>query len=122
MNIVVFSLVLVCVFLNTAAQLVFKVGIDRIGQLAFKWDNFWALVNQLMFSPWIIGGIGIYVLSVLLWFVVLSKAPVSVAYPLSSLAYIAVAIAAYYFLGESLTVARVCGIVIILFGVYLVAK
>lgn len=115
-------LVFVAVIFNTAAQLVLKVGIDRIGAFAFHWSNFIPIVLKIMASPWIIIGLVIYVGSVGIWLMVLSRIPVSIAYPIASLGYLTSAIAAYYFLGENVTMLRIAGIIVILFGVYMVAK
>jgi drug/metabolite transporter (DMT)-like permease len=115
-------LVFVAVVFNTAAQLVLKVGIDRIGVFTFHWSNFIPIVLKVMASPWIIVGIIIYVGSMGIWLMVLSRIPVSVAYPIASLGYLTSAIAAYYFLGENVTMLRIAGIIVILVGVYMVAK
>ena len=63
-----------------------------------------------------------YVGSMIIWLMVLSRSSVSIAYPMSSLGYITSAVAAYYFLGEDLSVVRLVGIFVILVGVYIVAK
>jgi drug/metabolite transporter (DMT)-like permease len=115
-------LMLVAVVFNTAAQLVLKVGMDRIGVFTFHWSSFIPILLKVMASPWIIIGIIIYVGSVGIWLMVLSRIPVSVAYPIASLAYVTSAIAAYYFLGENVTMLRIAGIIVILIGVYMVAK
>ncbi len=115
-------LVFVAVIFNTAAQLVLKVGIDRIGVFTFHWSNFIPILLKVMASPWIIIGLVIYVGSVGIWLMVLSRIPVSIAYPIASLGYLTSAIAAYYFLGENVTMLRIAGIVVILVGVYMVAK
>jgi drug/metabolite transporter (DMT)-like permease len=122
MNSIIFTLILLAVFFNTVAQLVLKVGMEKIGTFAFSWSNFIPIILKAAASPWIVLGIIIYVGSVRVWLMVLSRTPVSIAYPISSLAYITSAIAAYYFLGEDLNIIRVAGIVIILLGVYLVAR
>lgn len=122
MNIIIFSLILLTVVLNTAAQLALKIGIDKIGIFAFTWSSFLPIGLKVILSPWIILGIVIYAISVGTWLMVLSRAPVSIAYPMSSLGYIMSAIAAYYLLGENLTLMRIAGVVIILIGVYMVAR
>jgi multidrug transporter EmrE-like cation transporter len=108
--------------LNTAAQIVLKIGMVRIGHFAFSLTNILPTTWQVMGSPWIVGGMFLYVLSVVFWLLVLSRVPVSIAYPMISLGYITSAIAAYYWLGEDLNLVRIGGIIIILVGVYLVAR
>lgn len=122
MDLIVFGLVLLAVAFNTVAQLALKMGIDRIGAFVFHWSNFIPIILKIMVSPWIILGLVIYVGSVGVWLMVLSRAPVSIAYPMSSLGYVTSAIAAYYLLGEDLSAIRVAGIIVILIGVYMVAR
>jgi multidrug transporter EmrE-like cation transporter len=52
----------------------------------------------------------------------LTKAPVSSAYPMLSLGYVAVAAVSAAWLGESLTPAKVLGIALICAGVVLVSR
>ena len=121
MNPIVF-LILLAVIFNTAAQIFLKMGVDRIGSFDFQWSIFFPMALKMISSPWIVLGLIIYVGSVGIWLMVLSRIPVSIAYPIASLGYVTSAIAAYYFLGEDLSVLRVAGILVILVGVYMVAK
>jgi drug/metabolite transporter (DMT)-like permease len=122
MSFIVFALIIFTVLLNTAAQLALKAGMIEIGLFDFTWSNFAPIMLKVLISPWIIVGVTVYAMSVFVWLMVLSRAPVSIAYPLSSLGYITSAVAAYYLWSEDLTLTRLAGIAIILLGVYLVAK
>jgi drug/metabolite transporter (DMT)-like permease len=122
MNSIVFSLVLLGVMLNAGAQLLLKVGMERIGQFAFSWSNALPIGMQVAVNPYVLIGLVFYVVSVVVWLLVLSRVDVSVAYPMVSLGYIVNAIVAYYWLGEQVSMLRILGIVIILLGVFLVAK
>ena len=115
-------LILLSVLLNTAAQLLLKGGMNRIGELTFSWTNLFPIGLQIASNPLIILGMAFYVLSVFVWLAVLSKVEVSVAYPIVSLGYITTAIAAYYLFGEQLTLLRMLGIGVIMLGVYLVTR
>lgn len=122
MNIVIFLIILLAVALNTTAQLAMKIGMGKIGVFAFTWENFIPIALKIIVSPWLVLGMTIYVISCAIWLMVLSRAPVSIAYPMSSLGYITSTIAAYYLLNENIPALRIIGIIVILFGVYLVAK
>lgn len=117
-----FPLIIFAIFLNTAAQLALKAGMGRIGYFAFSWNNLVSISLQVATNPFILTGLICYVLSVVVWLLVLSRIEVSVAYPLVSLGYIATAIAAYYLFDEALTPLRILGIMVILVGVYMVAR
>ncbi|MGZ5150883.1 MAG: SMR family transporter, partial [Burkholderiales bacterium] len=66
-----------------------------------------------------IGGIACYVVSVVVWVLALSRVDVSIAYPMLSIGYVVNAVAAWALFGEALTPMRVAGIIVIIFGVYL---
>ena len=122
MSTITFPIILLGVLLNAAAQLLLKAGMARIGHFNFSLSNIWPIGIQVATNPWIIVGITCYVISVVVWLLVLSRVDVSMAYPMVSLGYIVNAVAAYYLLGENVTVMRMVGITVILVGVYLVAR
>lgn len=122
MTLTVFSLLLTGVMLNATAQLLLKAGTTRIGEFAFSADNIIPIGWQLATQPFIVGGVGCYVISLVVWIMGLSRVPVSIAYPMLSIGYIVSAIAAWYLFGESLTAQKMIGIGFIIIGVYLVAK
>ena len=122
MTIATFFIVLLGVLLNAAAQLLLKAGTNRLGTLFPTESEISFEIMRISFQPFIFGGLSCYVLSVSLWILALSKAPVSVAYPMLSIGYVVNAIAAYYLFGESLTMQKMFGISVIIIGVYFVSK
>jgi multidrug transporter EmrE-like cation transporter len=115
-------LIILAAFINTAAQLLLKAGMNRIGSFSFSWANVWPISLQVATNPFILGGLVFYVFAVVVWLLVLSRTEVSVAYPLVSIAYILNAIAAYYIFGEDFSLMKILGIGVIILGVYLLAK
>lgn len=68
-------------------------------------------------------GIAFYVASFFLWLAILTRNPVSIAYPVAiGLTLIFVAIGAKLFLGEALSLPRLGGMAIILGGIILVTQ
>ena len=122
MTIATFFFVLVCVALNTVAQVLLKAGVNAVGVIDFGFGRILHTIWTLVFEWHIFIGLFCYVASVGVWLMVLSRSEVSVAYPMSSLGYVATAIAAWYLFGEPMTPARIGGILIIMAGVYLVAR
>jgi drug/metabolite transporter (DMT)-like permease len=122
MSLTAFSLLLTGVLLNAAAQLCLKAGTLRIGEFAFSVENIVPIGWKLATQPFIVAGVGCYVISLVVWILGLSRVPVSIAYPMLSIGYIVSAIAAWYLFGESLTAQKMVGIGFIVIGVYLVAK
>lgn len=122
MNAVAFSLVLAGVLLNAAAQLLLKAGTNRIGEFAFSLDNVVPIGVKVASSPFVLGGLACYAVSVVVWIMALSRVPVSVAYPMLSIGYIVNAVAAWLLFGESLAAQKLVGIGFIVVGVWLVAR
>lgn len=122
MNPLTFSLVMLGVLLNAAAQLLLKAGTNRIGEFAFTLDNLVPVAGRAIASPPILAGLACYGVSVVVWIMALSRVPVSVAYPMLSVGYIVNAFAAWWLFGESLGAQKLVGIGFIVVGVFLVAR
>ena len=122
MTLVSFSLLMTGVLLNAAAQLLLKAGTNSIGQFAFTAENLLPVGLRIATNPFIAGGVAIYVVSLVVWIMGLSRVPVSIAYPMLSIGYIVNAIAAWMLFGESLTAQKLVGIGFIIVGVFLVAR
>lgn len=101
------------ILLLVTGQVLFKIGLTRSGGLVW---------NKLIQSPMILGGIGLYGLATILWFAVLTRLPLSVAYPMQAFAYVLALIPAYFLFGESISATKLAGVAVILFGVYLLAR
>lgn len=120
---VVLSLILLSVILNTVGQILFKIGMTQIGAFTFSWGNLWPIGWKLMTNFALISGLLIYLFSTIVWFLVLSRAEVSFAYPLLSVSYIFNAFAAYYFFHEAaFSPMRLLGTLIIMIGVILICQ
>jgi multidrug transporter EmrE-like cation transporter len=118
----VYLLILLGVMLNAAAQLLLKAGMSQIGHFEFSSANVVPIGLKVLMNLPIMTGLFTYVVSVLIWLLVLSRAQVSFAYPMVSLGYIVTAIAAYYIFGEPMSALRVVGIFVIITGVYLISQ
>jgi multidrug transporter EmrE-like cation transporter len=116
-------LILSGVGLNAAAQLLLKSATKPLVQFnSFDFESAPAIILVLLKSLPFWGGMVCYGLSVCVWIAALTKAPVSTAYPMLSLGYVVVTIAAVFWLGESLSVAKIVGIALICAGVVLVSR
>jgi len=98
------------------------------GQMLWKWGlqgqtldlRHVRSVLALLTSPAIVGGMVLYVVATVLWLYVLSRVPLSVAYPTQSVAYILGVIGAFVWFGEPITVWKVLGCLLIMAGVSLI--
>ncbi len=122
MNTLSFILILTGVLLNAAAQLLLKAGTNSVGAFELTASGLPPVALKLATEPHIIGGLGCYVISVVVWIAALSRVEVSVAYPMLSIGYVVNAVAAWMLFGEALTAQRLVGIGTIIVGVCLVAR
>lgn len=118
----VLSLIMLDVALNVTGQLSLKHGMSKLGNFAVSLNTLPPVFFQAAFNPYVLLGLLCYGLGFMVWLVVLAKAEVSYAYPLISLGYIFTAILARLLIGESLSLYRVSGILVICCGVFLVAR
>ncbi|MAW85121.1 MAG: transporter [Phyllobacteriaceae bacterium] len=114
--------ILFTVMTNAAAQLMLKYGMMQLGELSFAAVNPVLKLLQIVFSPWIFFGLCVFVISMASHLYVLSKVELSFAYPFLSLAYVAVAVFAYYVFREDLNALRIAGIGFICIGTVLIAQ
>ncbi len=120
---VTWLLILTGVGMNAAAQLLLKSAARPLS--AFTVFNSGTLMRSavlLACSAPFWAGMMCYAASVCVWIAALSRAPVSVAYPMLSLGYVVVAAISAVWLGESLSVPQVLGIALICAGVLLVSR
>ncbi|WP_342427260.1 EamA family transporter [Paenibacillus sp. FSL L8-0158] len=110
-----FLLLVLNVIMLCSGQVFFKLGLEKIGGVSLS--NAW----KALFVPNIIIGLLLYVFATLIWFVVLSRMPLSVAYPIQSLAYIFGVIAALFIFHEPVSIMKWVGATIILVGVFVIA-
>lgn len=108
------------VCLNTAGQFMMKAGINKIGKIELS--RFLDYVPRVVTSGFVIGGFFAYAVSAALWIVILSRAELSWAFPMVSLSYVLTAIFSPVLLGESFSVHRFIGILVICLGVFLVGR
>ena len=120
---VTWVLILTGVGMNAAAQLLLKAATRPLAAFTvFDIDTLVKSVAILALSVPFWAGMMCYAFSICVWLAALSKAPVSVAYPMLSLGYVVVAAASALWLGESLTLMKVFGIALICAGVLVVSR
>ncbi len=69
-----------------------------------------------------VGALGLYALSAVVWIMALSKLDLSQAYPMTSIGYILTAIIGVFAFGEVMTASRLVGLGLILVGVLILAR
>jgi drug/metabolite transporter (DMT)-like permease len=116
-------LTLACVLATAAAQIFLKVGVSgRALQAELHGGETASFLVRALLNPWVLAGLALYVISTVVWLIVLGRVNVSYAYPFVSLGFVFTAAYAYFGLHEPMAPARIAGVVLIMGGVYLVAR
>lgn len=121
----VLLMILVAVMLEVTAQLLYKAGVNQIPPASaplWHLPALWDFTSQAVTNWRLLLGIGIYVPEVFLWWIILSKAPVSYAFPLTSLSYVLLLVLAHLLLHEPVPLERWMGALAIVVGVYLITR
>ena len=99
-----------------------KKGMLSVGRFSFELSELPDAAIKTIFNPFVFLGLCVFVISMASHLIVLSRVDLSFAYPFLSLAYVVVALYAYFIFNENLNAIRVSGIALICFGTVLIAR
>lgn len=109
--------------------LIINILLMAIGQILFKKSSLFIeshqelpIILKYLYNTWFCGGILAFGIATIVWVKILSLAKLSTVYPMQSVAYIIVAILAYFIFGEKITILNIVGISIIIIGVFLISQ
>ena len=122
MNLVSFGLIFLGVMLNAAAQILMKLGTNAIGHFEFSAENILPIGLKLATEWHIIVALFCYAVSVVVWILALSRVPVSIAFPMLSMAYVVTALAAWLLLNEAFNPVKLVGMGVIILGVIIISR
>lgn len=111
-----FILILINTLILVSGQFLWKHGLQA-GTGGF--DSMTSVL-RLFLSPYVLSGLAMYGAATVLWLFILSRVPLSLAYPIQSLAYVIAVVGAYYIFHEPLSAAKIAGCILILAGVTLI--
>lgn len=112
------AVLLTAVALAATGQLMLKRGMSEAQQTARRTGH--ALLVSALQSPWVIGGLAIFVASAAAWLVTLAHVPLSVAYPFNAAGYVAILAASTLVLHERTSVWTWVGTLLVGSGLVLV--
>ena len=116
-------LVLFTALCAVGGQLLMKAGMAQVGAIDGEvLVRPLATALRLAGSPLVVLGLGCYVAGAASWLVVLSRLPLSLAYPIVAVSYAITPILAWMLFGESVPATRWLGIVAICAGIVLVSR
>lgn len=122
MSLISFALIFTGVMLNAAAQILMKTGTNVVGHFEFSMENILPIGIKLATEWHIVTAMFCYAFSVVVWILALSRVPVSIAFPMLSMAYVVNAIAAWYLLGEPFNPTKLIGMGVIILGVIILSR
>ncbi|MEB3327602.1 MAG: EamA family transporter [Candidatus Sericytochromatia bacterium] len=118
-----FLLILTSILLSVLGQYALKTGALRLGQVGVESaGRAWEVALAAASNPWLIGGLACYALGAVTWIMVLTRVPLSWAYPILALNQVLILLVAATFLGEHVSALRWGGVLLIVTGVFLVSR
>lgn len=108
--------------LTIYGQIIIKSRINIYGQLPMEFKEKIFFLLKLFFDPYIFSGFLSAIIASLFWMSAMTKLPITRAYPVMSLAPILVLIFGVLYLGETLTLGKIAGTILIIGGTYLSIK
>ena len=116
-------LALFSVVLATAGQLTLKTGMTRVGYIGTeRLGKPLKLFFQVATTWQVLLGLTLFFVSAGFWILVLSRVPLSFAYPFAGLTYLLIALFGKFVLGEHVPGLRWFGIALIITGILLVGS
>jgi drug/metabolite transporter (DMT)-like permease len=116
-------LTLTSVFLATAGQLMLKSGMARVGYIGTQRLGKPLQVIWDVARTWqVLIGLTLFVLSAVTWLVVISRVPLSLAYPFAGITYVLLAMFSKFVLKEHVPYLRWVGVALIVAGVVMVGR
>jgi drug/metabolite transporter (DMT)-like permease len=104
------------VCIDTVVQLVWsRAATDALG------EGTMATLLGMLSHPLFYAMLGLYAMQFINWMIVLSKADLSFAQPITACSYVLTAAGSAYFLADRVTPLRMAGIALILIGVWLIS-
>ncbi len=117
-----FIMILISITIAVGGQILLKLGLkdDPFAAAQLADTGIIATYVGVMFKPMVLAGLITYGLSAVVWLWVLSKVPLTVAYPMVGLSYILTLIPGYFLFAEKISMLRIIGILLIIQGVILI--
>jgi multidrug transporter EmrE-like cation transporter len=115
------ALLVVSVGFAIAGQLTLKAAMDSVGRIGSKEvSNAGSTIARAAKEPKLWIGLVLFGISAIFWLVVLSRVPLSVAYPIVGISYVLIVLFARVFLGEHVPLSRWIGVLVVALGIAIV--
>lgn len=116
-------LVIFSVVLGVGGQLSLKTGMNQVGRIGGEFfSNPITVLMKIAGTPIVVFGFFLYLISALVWLIVLSRENLSFVYPLIGMSYVFVIFFSRILFNEPVTLTRWIGTAVILIGVIIVTR
>lgn len=109
--------ILFVVTTNALSQTLLKQGMVKIGAFDLSGTNALGMVARIAFDPWVVGGLVVMAISMAAHLWVLSRVPLTFAFPFIALSYVVVLAIGYFLFKESLNLYHFAGTALIIGGI-----
>lgn len=110
------------VFFTVYGQLVLKWRVSNAGALPASPSAQIEFIGRLLLDPWVLSGLAAAFAASLFWMGAMSKFDLSKAYPFMAINFVLVGIAAVWLFGESFTLPKAGGTVLVIAGLILMTR
>lgn len=107
------------VLLTVYGQIVLKWQVSHLGPLPAQTSDKLLVLGRLLLNPWILSCVAAALLAFLCWVVALTRFELTYAYPFVSITFALVLVLSALFFAETMTLAKVAGVALIIAGVAL---
>lgn len=119
---VILSLILASVGIAASAQILLRLGMSRPDVASsIASGDLLRIVRTIFANGWVLGGLFLYGLGAVTWLAVLAKVEVTYAFPFVGIGFVLVLVVGWLLMGESVTISRLVGTVLVALGVALIA-
>lgn len=117
-----FVYIFAVIVLTVCGQLILKWQVTKAGAFPQSFPERALFLLRLVLNPWIIGGLFAAFLAFLCWMAALAKFELSYAYPFMSLAFALVLLSSALLFDETVSLAKMFGILLIMTGVIIAGR
>ena len=110
------------IFFTVYGQLILKWRIQNTNQLPERLMELFFFLLKLVLDPYIISGFVSAFIASLCWMAAMTKFEISFAYPFMSLSFVMVLFLSCFLLGETITIGKTLGLILIILGIVVTVK
>lgn len=114
--------ILISVLGGAIGQILLKTGMSQMGPLTLSVNQLFHILWRMTTNPYVVVGLGVYVMGTVFWLSALSRVDLSYAYPFASLSYIVMLVASILIFKENITLLRLVGTLVVGLGVLLISR